>query len=92
VVGEFERDNFQQILLFLILDNGLLTGRVGMMGEFSPLEPGPKDTSPLIDLGDVSLDDVARMDDSALVHSLNRILGDATSPDAVILASFSASV
>jgi len=62
------------------------------MGEFSSEEPGPKDTSPLIDLGDVSLDDVARMDDSVLTHSLNRILGDTANPDEVILASFSASV
>jgi len=63
-----------------------------MMGESSSEGPDPKDTSPLIDLGDVSLDDVARMDDSVLVHSLNRILGDAANPDEVILASFSASV
>jgi FXSXX-COOH protein len=63
-----------------------------MMGESSSEEPGPKDTSPLIDLGDVCLDDVARMDDSALAHSLSRILGDPANPDEVILASFSASV
>jgi FXSXX-COOH protein len=65
---------------------------MGVMGELSSDEPGPEDISPLIDLGDISLDDVARMDDSALVHSLNRILGDAANPDEVILASFSASV
>jgi FXSXX-COOH protein len=63
-----------------------------MMSEFSSEEPNPKGMSPLIDLGDVSLDDVARMDDSALAHSLSRILGDTANPDEVILASFSASV
>jgi FXSXX-COOH protein len=63
-----------------------------MMDELSSEEPGPKDTSPLIDLAGFSLDDVARMDDSALAHSLNRILGDTANPDEVILASFSASV
>jgi FXSXX-COOH protein len=62
------------------------------MGEFSSEEPGPKDTSPLIDLGDVSLDDVAQIDDSVLRHSLNRILGDAANPNEVVLPSFSASV
>lgn len=60
------------------------------MDELSSEEPSPKDTSVLIDLGKVSLDDVARLDGSVLAHSLNRILGDAKNPDEVVLASFSA--
>jgi len=62
------------------------------MDGLSSEEPSPKDASPLIDVSGVSLDDVARMDDSVLVHSLNRILGDAENPDEVILASFSATI
>jgi FXSXX-COOH protein len=60
------------------------------MDGLSSEEPSQGDASPLIDLGRVSLDDVARLDDSVLVHSLNRILGDAKNPDEVVLASFSA--
>lgn len=63
-----------------------------MMDELSSEEPGSEDTSPLIDLAGFSLDDVARMDDSVLARSLNRILGNTANPDDVILASFSASI
>lgn len=63
-----------------------------MMGEFSSKEPGSKDTSPLIDPGDISMDEVARIPDSALTHSLDRILGDMANPDEVTLPSFSASI
>jgi hypothetical protein len=38
------------------------------------------------------LDDLARLDNSVLVHSLSRVLGDVNNPDAVVLASFSAAV
>ncbi len=62
------------------------------MDERSSEELSPKDTSALIDLGKISLDDLARLDDSVLVHSLSRILGDARNPDEVVLASFSAAV
>jgi FXSXX-COOH protein len=62
------------------------------MDEMSSEEPVVNDASPLIDLGKVSLDDVARLDDSVLAHSLQRILGDAKSPDEIVLASFSAAV
>ena len=62
------------------------------MDELSSQEVSPKDTSALIDLSNVSLDDVARLDDSVLLHSLNRIFGDAKNPDEVVLASFSAAV
>ncbi len=62
-----------------------------MMDEISSEETSTTDTSPLINFGGVSLDDVAQLDDSALVNSLNRILGDVENPDEVILASFSAS-
>jgi FXSXX-COOH protein len=61
-----------------------------MMGEFSSEEPGPKDTSPLIDLTGVSLDDMARIDESVLTHSINRVLGDIANPDKVVHPSFSA--
>ena len=53
-------------------------------------ESSPQDVSPLIDLSRVSLDDLAVLDDSVLVHSLKRVLGDAKNPDEVVLASFSA--
>lgn len=62
------------------------------MDGLSSEESSQKDASPLIDLGQVSLDDVARLDDSVLAHSLNRILGDAKNPDEVVLASFSAAI
>jgi FXSXX-COOH protein len=62
------------------------------MDELSSEEVSPKDTSDMIDLGNVSLDDVARLSDSVLLHSLNRIFGDAKNPDEVVLASFSATV
>ncbi len=62
------------------------------MDELSSEEASPKDTSALIDLSKVSLNDVARLDDSVLLHSLNRIFGDAKNPDEVVLASFSATV
>lgn len=62
------------------------------MDELSSDEVSPKGSSAMIDLGNVSLDDVARLDDSVLLHSLNRILGDAKNPDEVVLASFSATI
>ena len=62
------------------------------MGERSSEEPGQNDTSALIDLGKISLDDLARLDDSVLVHSISRVLGDIKNPDEVVLASFSATV
>lgn len=46
----------------------------------------------LIDYSGISLDQVARLDDSTLVHSLNRILGDVDKPDEVVLAGFNASI
>ena len=57
-----------------------------------PEEPSLKDGSPLIDLSEVCLADVAQLDDSVLVHSLQQVLGDVENPDAVVLASFSAVV
>jgi FXSXX-COOH protein len=60
------------------------------MDGLSSEESSQKDASALIDLSQVSLEDVARLDDSVLVHSLKRILGDAKNPDEVVLASFSA--
>ncbi len=62
------------------------------MDERSSEEPSPQDTSALIDLGKISLDDLARLEDSVLVHSLSRVLGDAKNPDEVVLASFSAAI
>jgi FXSXX-COOH protein len=62
------------------------------MDERSSEEPSSEDTSALIDLGNISLDDLARLDDSVLVRSLSRVLGDVNNPDAVVLASFSAAV
>ncbi len=62
------------------------------MAERSSEEPSPKDTPALIDLGKISLDDLSHLDNSVLVHSLSRVLGDLKDPDEVVLASFSASV
>lgn len=62
------------------------------MDERSSEEPNPEDASALIDLGNISLDDLARLDNSVLAHSLSRVLGDVNNPDAVVLASFSAAV
>lgn len=62
------------------------------MDERSPEESSPVDTSALIDLGKISLDDLAHLDDSVLVHSLSRVLGDIKNPDEVVLASFSATI
>jgi FXSXX-COOH protein len=62
------------------------------MDERSSEEPSLKDTSALIDLGKISLDDLARLDNSVLVHSLSRVLGDVKNPDEVVLASFSATI
>jgi FXSXX-COOH protein len=62
------------------------------MDERSSEELSPQDTSALIDLGKISLDDLAQLDDSVLVHSLSRVLGDVKNPDEVVLASFSAAV
>jgi FXSXX-COOH protein len=62
------------------------------MDDRSSEEPSSEDTSALIDLGNISLDDLARLDNSVLVHSLSRVLGDVNNPDAVVLASFSAAV
>lgn len=60
------------------------------MDGLSSEESAQKDASALIDLSQVSLEDVALLGDSVLVHSLQRILGDAKNPDEVVLASFSA--
>lgn len=46
----------------------------------------------IIDYSRISLDRLAQMDDSVLVHSLNRILGDVDNPDEVVLAGFNASI
>lgn len=60
------------------------------MDEHSSEGSGSKEMSPLIDLTGISLEDVAQLDDSVLVRSLNRVLGDIRNPDNVVLASFSA--
>ena len=62
------------------------------MDDRSSEEPSSEDTSAVIDLGNISLDDLARLDNSVLVHSLSRILGDVNNPDAVVVASFSAAI
>jgi FXSXX-COOH protein len=62
------------------------------MGDMSLEHPDSNSDSPMVDLGGVSLDQVAQLDDSTLVRSLNRILGDVKNPDGVVLASFSASI
>lgn len=46
----------------------------------------------LIDYSGISLDQLAQLDDSTLVHSLNRIIGDVEKPDEVVLAGFNASI
>jgi FXSXX-COOH protein len=62
------------------------------MAGRSSEEPSPNDTSALIDLGKLSLDDLSRLGNSVLAHSLSRVLGDEKDPDEVVLASFSATV
>lgn len=46
----------------------------------------------IIDYSGISLDQLAQLDDSTLVRSLNRILGDVDHPDEVVLAGFNASI
>jgi hypothetical protein len=55
---------------------------------------GPKSTddSPIIEVSGISFDQLAQLDDSTLVHALNRVLGDVSNPDGVVFASFSASL
>lgn len=54
---------------------------------------GPQNTElSIIDYSGISLDQLAQLDDSALVHSLGRILGDVDNPDEVVLAGFNASL
>jgi FXSXX-COOH protein len=54
---------------------------------------GPQNAElPIIDYNGISLDQLAKLDDSTLVHSLNRILGDIDNPDEVVLAGFNASI
>jgi len=48
--------------------------------------------SPIIGHEGLSLDQVAKLDDSVLVESLNRFLGDVNEPDAVVFAGFNASL
>ena len=47
---------------------------------------------PTIDFSGISLDQLAELDDSVLINSLNRILGDVGSPDDVVFAGFNASI
>jgi FXSXX-COOH protein len=54
---------------------------------------GPQDgVLPIVDYSGISLGQLARLDDSTLVHSLNRILGDIDNPDEIVLAGFNASI
>lgn len=55
---------------------------------------GPKSTddSPILEISGISLDQLTQLDDSVLIHSLNRVLGDISNPDGVVFASFSASL
>jgi hypothetical protein len=69
-----------------------LDGGPRRMDERSSGEPSPQDTSTLIDLGNISLDSLAQLDNAVLVRSLSRVLGDVNNPDAVVLASFSAAI
>jgi FXSXX-COOH protein len=47
---------------------------------------------PNIDFSGISLDRLAELDDSILINSLNRILGDVDNPDDVVFAGFNASI
>jgi FXSXX-COOH protein len=55
---------------------------------------GPKSTddSPILEISGISLDQLTQLDDSVLIHSLNRVLGDISNPDGAVFASFSASL
>lgn len=60
------------------------------MDEHSSSGSGPMEMSPLIDVAGITLEEISQLDDSILVRSLNRVLGDIRNPDDVVLASFSA--
>lgn len=46
----------------------------------------------IVDYNGISFDQLAQLDDSTLVRSLNRVLGDVDRPDEVVLAGFNASI
>jgi FXSXX-COOH protein len=50
------------------------------------------DALPVIHLAEVSLADLARLDDTVLMRSLKRVMGDLTNPEPVVLAAFNACI
>jgi FXSXX-COOH protein len=62
------------------------------MGDLSAGDSGLGQKMPIIDFSGISLDQLAKLDDSVLINSLNRILGDVENPDDVVFAGFNASI
>jgi len=62
------------------------------MDDMSPEDIRSNIDHPIIDPSGISLDRLAELDDSALIRSLNRFLGDIDNPQGVIFAGFNASI
>jgi len=62
------------------------------MDEVSLEQARPNFIPPMIDFSRITLDQLAGLKDSALISSLNRILGDIDNPDDVVFAGFNASI
>lgn len=62
------------------------------MGDLSEGDSGLEQKMPMIDFSGISLNQLAKLDDSVLINSLNRILGDVENPDDVVFAGFNASI
>ena len=56
------------------------------------LEDARSGVIPIIDFGGISLDQLAQLDNSALVRSLSRVLGDIDNPHDTVFAGFNASI
>ncbi len=61
------------------------------MGEVSR-EAESNGDLPMIDVGGIPLSQLAKLDDTVLIRSLNRILGDIDKPENVVFAGFNASI
>ena len=71
---------------------GYADGRTGSMGDVPSGDTENGHIMPNIDFSGISLDRLAELDDSILINSLNRILGDVDNPDDVVFAGFNASI
>ncbi len=62
------------------------------MDEVSLEHARPNLVPPIVDFSGITLDQLAGLHDSALISSLNRVLGDIDDPDDVVFAGFNASI